>query len=211
MRKSNANSFDYYKAYSQQAGYAHELACNLVSAVSAGELGSKELMDAMHTIENDADQVNHEIHARLMADFTTPLERDGMDQLAHALDDVCDELEDIAMSAYCFHCSELGEGALSVIKRLPECTESLSRAVDFLGGRSNWKGGQVKECLLRVQELESACDLVYIEALHDLYGNAEMDPEQRRIAHAMLDALEAAMDACENASESIFSLMTNNL
>ena len=206
-----AERFDYYRAFGQQATYAHELACNLRSAIAAGELGSRELMSALHTVENDADQVNHEIHQHLMADFTTPLERDGMGQLAHVLDDVCDSLEDAAVRAYCFHCNQLYDGGEAMLRLLTECTAELVSAVELLDGRGNWRDGGVHACLLKVQELESCCDEVFVNSLHDLYGDRSLDPEQRRVAHAMLESLECAMDQAEAAAECIHALMANNL
>ncbi|MDO4502966.1 MAG: DUF47 family protein [Coriobacteriia bacterium] len=208
---SKTERFDYYRAYSQQAGYAHELACNLHSAVLSGELGTRELLDALHAMENDADHVNHQIHERLLTDFTVPLERDDMGDLAHVLDDVCDALEDVAMRAYCYHCTSLGSGGRKILALLPECTGALLEAVDSLGHRSNWRDGRMKERLLRVQDLESAADVVYVDALHDLYGNAELDAGQRQVARDVLQTLEDAMDACEAAAECIFALMTANL
>ena len=101
MNQSSRNDkFDYFKAYERQTGYAKELVLNLKSAIETGELGSYELMRALHVIENDADEVNHLIQERLLHDFVVPLERRSMVELAHALDDLCDTVEQIAIDSY---------------------------------------------------------------------------------------------------------------
>ena len=88
--------FDYYEAFRNQAQYCEEIAQNLRGGIEAGELGSRALTNALHTVENDADQVNHQIQSHLLSDFVVPLERDGMGALAHALDDVVDAVEQVA-------------------------------------------------------------------------------------------------------------------
>ena len=70
--------FDYYEAFRNQAQYCEEIAQNLRGGIEAGELGSRALTNALHTVENDADQVNHQIQSHLLSDFVVPLERDGM-------------------------------------------------------------------------------------------------------------------------------------
>ena len=52
-------------------------------------------LDALHTVENDADQVNHGIQKHLVSDFVVPLERSSMNHLAHDLDDVSDAVENV--------------------------------------------------------------------------------------------------------------------
>ena len=210
MNKKNANDrFDYFRAYKAQAIYACEIACNLQSAIQAGELGTRELMDALHTVENDADQVNHDIQAHLQSDFVVPFERDGMGQLAHTLDDVCDSIEDVAVKAYCMRFSRFSDAGIHVVSQIADFAERLLQATECLCGR-DWKSTELKGLLVGIQDIESACDRIYIEAVRGLYGDAGADGERRRIAHAMLDALEDAMDAMEDAAECIEALVAEN-
>ena len=207
--KTIKDSFDYFDSYKLQAAYAREMACNLQSATQAGELGTAELMDALHTVENDADQVNHDIQAHLQSDFVVPFERDGMGRLAHALDDVCDAIEDVAIKAYCQCFTKLGDAGNRMVSQIADCAERLMQAAERLGER-DWKNMELKSLLVGIQDVESACDRFYIEAVHGLYEEEGADKEQRRIAHAMLDTLEDAMDAMEDASECIEALVAEN-
>ena len=208
-KKNSSDKFDYFKAYRLQAAYAKELACNLQSAIVAGELGTNELMDALHTVENDADQVNHDIQAHLQSDFVVPFERDGMGRLAHELDDVCDSIEDVAIKAYCQCFTRFGDAGNYIVSQIAESAERLVLATDHLGKR-DWKNTELKGLLVGIQDVESECDRIYGEAVRGLYADHAMDKEQRRIAHAMLDELEDAMDAMEDAAECIEALAAEN-
>ena len=207
---SRNKAFNYFDEYKKQADYAREMALNLKSALEGGEIGSKPLVDALHTIENDADHVNHCIQAHLESDFVVPLERTGMCALAHSMDDVNDALEDIAIRAYMYDCHEIAPQGPKMVTLIAEACEHLSCAVDKLRDfHANSK--LIKEQLLAIQNLESDCDKLYIESVHEFYVDKELDSETRRIQNAMLDAVEDAMDAMESVAEHIEGVMTENM
>ena len=79
---SKHETFDYFAAFDRQSGLAEELALNLLSGLDRGELGSRSLMEALHVVEGDADEVNHGIQTHLAEDFVVPYERSGMAALA---------------------------------------------------------------------------------------------------------------------------------
>lgn len=205
---SKKDNFTYFAAFDKQAAFAEEMALNLLSGIKKGELGTKELIDALHTIENDADETNHLIQARLLEDFTVPLEREGMCSLANELDDVTDSVEDIAIYSYIFCKKDMTADGLTMIELLSDACVSLKKAVHLLGKGSKSKK-DLKKHLIKVQTLETECDAIYIEAAHKLYAS-EMDSEERRIIHTLFDVIEAAMDAVETAAESIETTIAEN-
>ena len=203
------DGFDYFDSFARQAAFALEMALNLESAVEAGELGSRELLGALHTVENDADQVNHEIQAHLLSDFVVPMERDGLGSLAHALDDVSDAVEDIALNAYIFGFTHYGEQGQLMVAMLSSACKTLKSAADDLGEFQK-KSSEIKKRLVQVQTYESECDGIYVEAARGLYADKNLSDEERRILHTMLLVVEDAMDAVENAAERIESIIAEN-
>ena len=201
--------FDYFEAYARQAAYAYELACNLESSLTSKDFGSRELADALHTIENDADEVCHKIHSNLLTDFVVPFERGSMSALANAIDDVSDAVEDVAMQAYYFHCEGILPAGREMVSLVVGATRSFANAIESLDARLG-RMEEVRERLVEVQDAESACDRIYIDALHELYGETGVDAEQRRIAHAMLAAIEKSSDAVESAAEQLEAIVAEN-
>lgn len=203
------DGFDYFDSFARQAAFALEMALNFESAVEAGELGSRELLGALHTVENDADQVNHEIQAHLLSDFVVPMERDGLGSLAHAIDDVSDAVEDIALNAYIFGFTHYGEQGQLMVAMLSSACKTLKSAADDLGEFQK-KSSEIKKRLVQVQTYESECDGIYVEAARGLYADKNLSDEERRILHTMLLVVEDAMDAVENAAERIESIIAEN-
>ncbi len=198
----NERGFNYFEAYVKQIEFAFELACNLENAVSVGDFGTKDLMDALHTIENDADAVTHKIQHHLLLDFSVPFERNSMVSLANALDDVSDAVENIAIKAYYYHCSYLEEVGCKMISMVVKSIQALKEALDLLPSHSR-QHEQIRFYLIQAQDIESKCDQLYIKGVHELYGRTDLSPEQRYIAHSLLSAVECASDAVEKAAEQI--------
>lgn len=209
-RMPGRKGFDYYGAFKSQAQYCEEIAQNLRSGIEAGELGSRALTDALHTVENDADQVNHQIQSHLLSDFVVPLERDGMGALAHALDDVVDAVEQIAIQAYIFDVSELPHDAVVMVSMLVYACADLKAALDELPGFAR-HSADIGKHLVKVQSYESDCDRIYIDAAHTLYADKSADPQVVRLSHALLDTVEEAMDCMENAAERIQALIAQSV
>ena len=208
-RMPGRKGFDYYGAFKSQAQYCEEIARNLRSGIEAGELGSRALTDALHTVENDADQVNHQIQSHLLSDFVVPLERDGMGALAHALDDVVDAVEQVAIQAYIFDVSELPHDAVVMVSMLVYACADLKAALDELPGFAR-HSADIGKHLVKVQSYESDCDRIYIDAAHALYADKSADPQVVRLSHALLDTVEEAMDCMENAAERIQALIAQS-
>ena len=208
-RMPGRKGFDYYGAFKSQAQYCEEIAQNLRSGIEAGELGSRALTDALHTVENDADQVNHQIQSHLLSEFVVPLERDGMGALAHALDDVVDAVEQVAIQAYIFDVSELPHDAVVMVSMLVYACADLKAALDELPGFAR-HSADIGKHLVKVQSYESDCDRIYIDAAHALYADKSADPQVVRLSHALLDTVEEAMDCMENAAERIQALIAQS-
>ena len=205
-RKSD---FDYFDAFNLQLSYAEEMTLNLKSALEAGEWGGSALVQSLHTMENDADHVNHQIQSHLVMDFVTPFDRDSMSNLAHAFDDVCDAVEEIAIKAYLFNVSAdshpIPRGSSLMLLMSDACSE-LKIAGGCLAAHSMHRDA-IRKHLVAVQTCESDCDALYISAVHGLYEDTSIDPEQRRITHALMDCMEEAMDALEHAAECMEALV----
>ena len=209
-RMPGRKGFDYYEAFRNQAQYCEEIAQNLRGGIEAGELGSRALTNALHTVENDADQVNHQIQSHLLSDFVVPLERDGMGALAHALDDVVDAVEQVAIQAYIFNVSKLPHDAVVMVSMLVYACSDLKTALDELPTFLK-HSADIEKHLVKVQSYESDCDRIYIDAAHALYADKDADPQAVRLSHALLDTVEEAMDSVENAAERVQALIAQSV
>lgn len=91
--EQNPNRPFYRGGYVKAAGM--DLTAALLDEICADKPVFVIALDALHTVENDVDQVNHGIRKHLVSDFVVPLERSSMNHLAHDLDDVSDVAENV--------------------------------------------------------------------------------------------------------------------
>ena len=205
------NEFDYFEAYRQQAHCCTKSAMYLQKTFKVVPIvNSKTVLTEMHEIENEADNINHEIQMHLSSDFVVPLERENMVLLANSLDDVEDALEDIAIRLYIFNIDSPTAAMADMTDLLVEAVAHLNDALAGLKHRSR-KVQEIREALIGIHSCENRCDEIYIETVRELYISTEVTGEQRQIIHKVYDTFEKAMDTLEMVAEDIESIVAQNL
>lgn len=103
----------------------------------------REKTDAMKRIENDCDQIMHDIMNRLAVEFLPPIEREDIIEITDKLDTVVDSIEEILLGLYMYRVRELIPETLEFVDLIVESTSMLEEVVlEF----SNFKrSNEVKE------------------------------------------------------------------
>ena len=78
----------------------------------------EELRREMHNIEHEEDTVKHQMMERLVKEFVTPIDREDIIQLAHDIDEVLDELDDVLIRMYMHNIRSIRPTALEYIRIL---------------------------------------------------------------------------------------------
>ena len=90
------HKFDYFEAFCAQADIARKESRALLDVVENFKPDPEWLrgkMEVIHTIENEGDDIAHEIIERLATEFLPPIDREDVTELTMLLDDVTDEIE----------------------------------------------------------------------------------------------------------------------
>lgn len=201
--------FDYYKAFNKQAGYCEEITQNLLSAFNAGEMGSEQLMAALHVVENDADSVDHDLRIHLLTDLIVPADRDGMVMLANSLENATDKIEDIAIFAYIYGAKYIQPRMRDVLEHMAASVTLLREACERMDDYERFYD-DIYVRVTGVAQRESACDTIFISTLHDLYATDEMTGEKRQITASLYEKFEDAMDALEEVAESMEAIISQS-
>lgn len=202
---------DYFELFENQAKFGLTAVEYLQKALSSYSKGSiRSDLENIHAIEHQADEVNHKVREALRIDFVTPIERDDIAELSQGLDDIVDAVEDVLMVLYMFHVEETTEEMdfmLSELHRSAECTLEAMRKLPTFRKASE----EILPLLYKVNDAESECDRLYLEAMHKLHDPEGPCTVQQRIAYTKVyEAIEDAMDAmelCASRTEEI--IMTN--
>jgi predicted phosphate transport protein (TIGR00153 family) len=164
----------------------------------------QEQIRAIKEVEHKADQLTHEINARIDRSFITPIDREDIHSLSTRLDDVIDLLDGTARRIETFHIGEVKAPARRLAALLVEATEHLQRGVKGIRRPTD-----VNACAIEVKRIEEEGDSVYHEAVGALFkGNP--DPLDVIKWKEILDRLESAIDSCMAVVHALQSISLKN-
>jgi predicted phosphate transport protein (TIGR00153 family) len=153
-------------------------------------------LDAVVAAERRGDELIREILTRLNTSFVTPFDREDIHGLAEELDDVVDDVLEVGYRL------ELGNRDVAEMPELKQQADILVQMADetvaLIDRLGSMKG--TRPYLDAIDRLESEGDRVYRQALARLYSG-EVKAKQTLYWKDVVDAMEAAIDALEDASD----------
>jgi uncharacterized protein len=135
---------------------------------------------------------------KLEESFVTPIDREDIHNLATQLDDVLDYLYAAAQAFVTYDVQEKTPTMSEMIKLIWEATAVLKDAMPLLRQR---RCDEVAPARLKIIHLEKQHDTLYRSAMGALYKDPRVDAKELLRQQAVLSALEAAMDCCQDAAD----------
>jgi predicted phosphate transport protein (TIGR00153 family) len=164
----------------------------------------KELVTQIKDVEHEADNLTHEIIARINRSFVTPIDREDIYALASSLDDVIDLIDGIARRADMFHLRVSRPEAIKLTEVLVRCAVQVEVAVLNIK-----KGPTVTEAARELKRLEEEADAIYHQAVGDLFLGTP-DPLDVIKWKELYDKLEDATDRAEDVASVLESISLKN-
>ncbi|HZS01690.1 MAG TPA: DUF47 family protein [Chloroflexota bacterium] len=189
---------------------------NLVEGAKALLL-AMENPDALDTqrahlteVEHWADEVTHQVMAALNRTFVTPLDREDIAGLAHALDDVVDFMEAALTRMLLFQIRTPTTLAANLARIILQQTEAVDRAMPLLRHKSEMGG--IQEYLVEINRLENEADRLLEAALGTLYDDV---PDiaglvDRLKWREVYELLETATDRAEDVANVLEAIVLKN-
>ena len=141
-------------------------------------------------------------------DFITPLDRDDILDLTHAIDTVTDRIEAVIQSFYMTDVRHIPESAVGLARLIKEGCQALQEAV---GPFSTFKNNDAfRVALMKANECEEKADKIYVEAIRDLHTKERENPVRLLVWSRILSSLEACCDAFERAADLMGSIYLKN-
>ena len=160
----------------------------------------------LERLEHDADQVTHEIMAKLNSTFITPIDREDIHQLATALDDVVDFVEGASEHLILFRVQE----PTPQFKALAEVVLRQAREIHQMIPRlKNLRHADILVHCIEVNRLENEGDRIDREAVAELFEK-KGDPLEVMKWRDLYDILETATDKCEDVAVAIEGIFLKN-
>jgi uncharacterized protein len=156
-------------------------------------------------IEHAGDRITHDIIQLLNTQYVTPFDREDIYQLATAIDDVVDHIEEACDLLELYGIEQPVRAALDQCAILVRAVERLSTAVGALKGL---RGVQAE--LVELKRLEDEGDRVVRDAIASLFQDPRIDPLVVIRWKDIFEALEDALDACETAANVLGNVVVKN-
>lgn len=165
-----------------------------------------ELADRIHAIEHEGDEITHEIMSRLHSTFVTPIERADIVDLAKALDQILDLIDDVARRIKIYKTAPIPKGFSELALIIHEGALLVRQGTSLLRDLS--KADEVRSLVRQIYEVEKRGDAAYYRCLEDIYR--EKDALRIMQLKELLEDFEAAVDGCENAANVFENIILQN-
>jgi predicted phosphate transport protein (TIGR00153 family) len=194
---------EFFVLYGRASRNAVEIARLLVRLLDEFPNGEGLLRD-IKELEHEGDRLTRELVDLLNRTFVTPFDRDDMYELASALDDICDHIDEAAGNIAGYGVTQIRPAAKDQAQVILRSTEKLREAVERIDGFKD-----AERQLHELRDLEDEGDRLNREAVSDLF-RTERDAISIIRWKDIHEQLEEAVDACENAADVLEAILVKN-
>ena len=163
-----------------------------------------ELARDVIVCEQEGDRITHDIIQRLNQTFVTPFDREDIIDLASAMDNIVDFIEEIADFLGLFRIEAPTDQAQRMARVLHEATRQVNGAMPALRRLAD-----IRTFMVEVNRLENDGDRVLREALASLFERG-IDPMMVIRWKDIFERLEDAIDACETTANILEGIVIKN-
>lgn len=164
----------------------------------------EESVQKMRTIENQADEVTHDIINKLNLTFITPFDREDIHSLAHQLDGVIDNINTIVNRMRLYNLQVVNNDLIHFAEVIEKSIAALEKAVNGLRNIKNTQ--QILEYCIEVNRLENVGDQLRDNVIGALFDNKH-DPIFIIKWKEIFSEAETVLDQCEDVANIVQSIM----
>ena len=188
----------------EEAGTNTVRAADLLDQLLRGWPDNKELGREILICEQEGDRITHDIIQRLNSTFVTPIEREDILDLASALDDIVDFIEEVADYLALYRIEAPMDQAQALARILHQACREVNNAIPRLR-----TFGDIRHFTVEINRLENEGDRKVREALASLFEHG-IDPMMVIRWKDIFERLEEAIDSMERAANILEGVMIKN-
>lgn len=198
----------FFDWFNQHADLVVNAAKHLAAMSAEQDHSFKGHFEAIESLERQADDVSREILLALHRTFVTPFDRGEIKDLATALDDVIDIIEQIPVRASMYGLTRFTPEMAALGQIVLRATEKLKEAVAMLNDM-NHADRIIKACH-DVTVIEDDADRVMRNGISRLFAE-ETEARVLLATKELYELYEAAVDRCEDAADVIHSVVLERI
>ncbi len=192
--------FDHFRQLAVHIGSSATLLRSLLESPA----DSVRIATDIKKVETEGDAIVHLINQRIDTSFVTPLDREDIHVLAKRLDNVIDIVNGAARRVVMFRVTTSRPGAVKMADVIVRASAQILEAVSDVNKRQ-----RMIEHSRAIKLLEEEGDALYAENVGALFANEEPAIEVLKWKE-IFDALENAIDECDDVSNVLESIALKN-
>jgi uncharacterized protein Yka (UPF0111/DUF47 family) len=192
-----------YDLLSRAADNAHELATVVDRRIREWPNGPSQA--EVKDLEHEGDRIVSDLLGRTNSMFGMMLDRDDVVQLAFAVDDVADAIENASELFSLYNVVSATKQAFG----LSDCLVRATRELSGLFRRLKGLHGSADE-VVAIKAIEDEADALARAARASLFKDDRIDPVVVIRWKDIYEALEDAVDACETAASRVGNVLVKN-
>jgi uncharacterized protein len=195
---------EFYDLFAAAGRTAHE-------AARLTEIRFREIPDTtvpherVKQLETEGDGITRQIFELLNTQYVTPFDREDIYDLAKAVDDVVDFIDEASDLLDIYKIDAPMDQAIAQCRVLVDATGELERALGTLRG---FRGAN--ESIVEIKRLEDEGDRIARDAIASLFEDEDVSPRTMIRWKDVFEALERAIDGCETAAHAIGNIVLKN-
>lgn len=205
------NKFNYFKAYEKLTGLAVKESELLIETLRTFEnaSGLSDVMEQMHEYENAGDDINHDIFSSAAVEFMPPFDREDVVELAQALDNVLDYIDDVLGHIYIYDVQTLPDNAMKFAELIKKSCKALDAAMEEFHNFK--KSKKFKNMIVDINSYEEEADALYKEAMRHLHTVDNKEIMHILVWSRIYERMEKCCDATEHAADIVNTILLKNM
>lgn len=192
--------FDHFRQLAEYIGQSARLLKTLLETPA----DAARIAADIKKVETDGDAIVHLINQRIDTSFVTPLDREDIHLLAKRLDNVIDIINGAARRVVMFRVTIARTGGVQLAEVIVKASAEILEAVSDVT-----KPKRMAEHSRKIKLLEEEGDALYAEYVGALFEHDEPAIEVLKWKE-IYDALEHAIDECDDVSNVLASIALKN-
>lgn len=164
--------------------------------------------DMLKAFESECDGKKHGIMEELYNSFVTPFDREDIFSLAERMDDVADNIEDVASKFCIYNVHEMTPAAKEMADIIRQMTENIEIMFNSLpdGGKKD----ELRKSIIAINDLEDKGDVIYRNSLSQLFHDDGIDALYITKWKDLYELLEMTVDSGEELADVAEGILTKN-
>ncbi|WKW47233.1 DUF47 family protein [Myroides sp. JBRI-B21084] len=187
----------FYPLFEEAANKIKLLSETLNEAVNLPANEREKLLKEVEVLKSEIEQIVQTTRLELERNFITPFDREDINSLMTAVDEVADNLSDAASRMRFYHIDKVTKPLRKLTEANLEACNEVAKCIYYIKDMKNLKA--ITEGCKVILRLERKADKVFDKAVADIFENETNVIEIIKYKEVM-DALESATDSCRRVA-----------